>query len=130
MYKRFSGAKWLILSIITCGLYNLIMWIRMTKQHNKMAESIGAKKIMGFIPQLLLGCITFGIVSFIWIIKFYCQISRLNVEKKAGIIPANAFLIFLMSIIPVYSYFWLASANNKLIDAYTEKVTEEAAVEA
>lgn len=119
MYKRISGVKWFILNIVTCGIYTLIMWIRMTRTHNRMADTVNQKRIMRFIPQLLLGCITFGIVSIVWIFKFFGQMSRLNAEKNAGIVPRNAFLMFLMSCIPVYSFFWLANAHNKLVAAYT-----------
>lgn len=121
MYKRMSGVKFWLLSIITFGIYALVMWISMTKQHNRMAESIGEKKIMGFFPALLLGCITFGIVPFIWYFKFFGLMSRLNKAKKAGIVPSNFFVMMIMSWIPLYNFFWLAKAHNKLVAAYEEK---------
>ena len=118
MYKRVSGVLFWLLSGVTFGIYPLVIWASMTKQHNKMAESVGQKKIMGFIPALLLGCITFGIVPFFWMFKFFGQMAKLNREKNAGIGPSNAFLMFIMSYIPIFSFFWLAGAHNKLVDAY------------
>ena len=118
MYKRISGVKFWLLNAITFGIYGIVIWARMSKQQNKMAEEIGEKTIMGYIPALLLGCITFGIVSFIWIIKFFIQASKLNAAKNAGIAPANGFVMFIMSFIPIYSFFWVANAHNKLCDAY------------
>ena len=118
MYKRYSGIKCLILSVVTCGIYGIIWWCGMTKQHNEMAESIGEKKIMGYIPAMLLGCLTCGIYTIIWEIKFWSQVAALNDAKKAGITPTNKFLMLLMSFIPVYNFIWVANAHNSLADAY------------
>ena len=123
MFKRMSGVKWLILNCVTFGIYTIVMWCRMTKNFNKMAEMNGQKGTMGYIPACLLGCVTFGIVPFIWTIKFYRLMASLNRAKDAGVSPSNGFLMFIMSYIPIYSFFWMAKANNKLIDAY-EAVAE------
>ena len=118
MYTRISWVKWWLLGIVTFGIYNLIMWHKMTKNLNQMSEAVGEKKIMGFIPQLLLGFVTCGIVSIIWIIKFFAKLSKLNAAKNAGLAPANGFVMFLISLVPIYSFVWLAGANNKLADVY------------
>ena len=118
-YKRMSGLLFFLLSFCTFGIYPLCMWARMTKNMNKMAKTVGEKPIMRFLPAMLLGCITCGIFEIIWIIKFFCLMAKLNQAKDAGIGPRAWILMFLMSCIPVYSFFWLAKANNKLIDAYS-----------
>ena len=116
--KRVSAVKWLLLPYVTFGIYPLVVWVRMTKNYNNMARAAGQKTIMGYIPQLLLGCITFGIVPIVWIFKFFGLMSKLNKINNAGVTPANGFVMFLMSYIPIYSFFWMASAHNKLIDAH------------
>ena len=124
MYKRMSGVKFLILSIVTFGIYALVMWISMTKQHNLMAESVGEKKIMSFIPAVLLGCVTLGIYTIVWYFKFFGLVSKLSDAKNAGVTPGNTFVKVIMTFIPIYSYFWMAGAHNKLVDAYEEKAAE------
>lgn len=118
MYKRYSGIKCLILNIVTCGIYGMIMWYNLTKEHNQMAESVGEQKIKGYIPAMLLGIITCGIYNIIWMIKFFGLWAKLNEAKNAGITPENKFLMLLMSFIPVYSFIWIANSHNKLADAY------------
>ena len=118
MYKKISGAKFWLLGYITFGIYPLVIWGRMAKQQNKMAESVGEKKIMRFAGAYLLGFVTFGIYPIVWIFQFFGQVSRLNRAKDASVVPSNVFLMFLMSYIPIYSFFWLAGAHNKLIAAY------------
>ena len=118
MYKKVSGIKFWLLGYITFGIYPLVVWARMSKQQNKMAEAVGEKKIMGFVAAWFLGLITCSIVSIVWMFKFFGQMSKLNNAKEVGIVPGNAFVMFLMSCIPFYSFFWLAGAHNKLIAAY------------
>ena len=117
MYKRISGVKWLILPCVTFGIYALVVWVRMTRNYNRIAAANGKKTIMCFIPQLLLGCITFGIVPIVWMFKFYGLMCGLNRDLSAGVSPSNGFVMFLMSCIPFYSYFWLAKAHNQIVSA-------------
>ena len=118
MYKRVSGVKFWLLGCITFGIYPLYIWHKMAKNLNKMAEKAGEKKIRGYIGAMLLGCITFCIYPIVWIFKFFGLASRLNQKANAGVSPAGAFVMFIMSCIPIYSFFWMANMNNKLVDAY------------
>ncbi len=116
--KQYSWIKALILNVVTCGIYSFIMWIKMTSARNKVAEKYGVKRIKGFIPAMLLGIITCGIYEIVWMFKF----AKLTVEtaKAKGIsIPAgnNTFVHFiLMSIIPVYSFYVLCTAHNRIVE--------------
>ena len=113
-----SGLKFWILSIFTLGIYGLAMWCRMTNNLNAMATKVGEKNIRGFIGAILLGFITFGIVPFVWTCKFYGLAARLNRKASAGVSPSGGFWMFIVSCIPIVSFFWMAKMNNKLIDAY------------
>ena len=118
MYKRVSGVKFWLLGFITLGIYPLVIWCRITNNMNAMAQKVGEQTIMGYIGAMLLGCVTFGIFPIIWIFKFFGLATRLNAKANAGVTPANTFAKFLMSIIPIYSFFWMADMNNKLAIAY------------
>ena len=118
MYRRVSGAKFWLLGYCTLGIYPLVVWHRMAKNLNRMAPTVGDDSIGGFIGAYLLGLVTFGIYPLIWMIRFFCLAARLNEKGNAGVAPANGFLMFLMSCIPVYSFFWMAKMNNELVDAY------------
>ena len=118
MYKRYSGIKLWLLSYITCGIYGIIVWHTMVKEHNKMADSIGEKKIMGYIPACLLSFITCGIFGIIWFFKYFSQLKNLDEAKDAGVTPSNRLIMMLIALIPIYSCFWIAKASNKLAEAY------------
>ncbi len=62
----FSLWKTFFLSIITLGIYGLIVWIRVVKNINVLASPYDGKKTMGYIPMILLGIITFGIYPLVW----------------------------------------------------------------
>ncbi len=116
--KKFSWIKALLLPCITCGIYNLYMWHVMTKNSNKMAEEKGVNKIMGFIPALLLGCITFGIYTLVWNFKFQKQ--QIAIAEACGIKTKptqSAFLLFILMIVPIYSYIVLCGNYNNNVDA-------------
>ena len=116
--KRVSGVKFWLLSAFTYGIYGLVIWGRMTNNLNAMARKVGEKQIRSFFGAFLLGCITFGIYTWVWMFKFAGLASRLNARANVGISPSGTFGIFIMGFIPVYSFFWLANMNNTLINAY------------
>lgn len=118
MYKRVSGVKFWLLGYITWGIYPLIIWGRMTQNMNKMARQVGEPGIPSYATSVLLGFVTFGIYSIIWIFRFFGLATRLSERASAGITPSSTFVKFLMSCIPIYSFFWLAGVNNDLIAAY------------
>lgn len=118
MLKRVSAIKFWLLGSITFGIYPIVVWCRMTNNLNKMAWKAGENQIRGYIGAMLLGCITFGIYPLVWVFKFFGLATRLNAKANAGVAPTGAFVMFLMSYIPIYSFFWMANMNNKLVAAY------------
>ncbi len=118
--KKFNWVKCLLLPFVTCGIYNLYMWVKMTKNSNTIAEACGEKKIMGFIPALLLGCITCGIFLIVWFIKFQAQQIAIAKANGTATKPAqNAFVLFLLTLVPIYSYIVLCDNHNRNVDAAT-----------
>ena len=121
MYKRVSGLTFWLLNIVTCGIYGIVVYYNMTSNLNAMADKVGEKHIPNYIVALLLGCVTCGIYSIVWQFQFLGLANRLNDKANAGVSPSGTFMMFLMSLIPIYSFFWLADMNNKLADAYERK---------
>ena len=121
MLKRLSGAKFWLLGWITFGIYRIVAWCRMTNNLNAMAYQLGETPIRGYFGAMLLGCVTFGIYPLVWFFKFFGLATRLSEKTNAGITPCGTFGKFLMTWIPIYSFFWVAKMNNRLIDAYEDK---------
>lgn len=120
MYKRVSGVAFWLLGSVTCGIYPLIIWGRMAKNLNAMARKVGEDTIPSYCAAFWLGFVTFGIYPIVWLFKFFGLASRLNQRACAGVAPSQTFVMFLMSLIPVYSFFWVAGMNNKLAYAYEQ----------
>ena len=115
--KKFNWIAVLILNIITCGIYSLYLWFVMAKNSNLMAEKSGSKKIMGFIPAVLLGCVTFGIFTIIWMYQF-CRL-QVEISKANGTNtqPTDTpILLLILMIVPVYSYYVLCDNYNRNVD--------------
>ncbi len=75
-----GALKYYIFTIITFGIYALVVWSKFGKDINTAHE--GGPKQMHFILALLLGCITFGIVTIVWLVKLI--IRTYNIANKRG----------------------------------------------
>lgn len=74
MIKTRSLAMYIILSIITLGIYSIIFWWGYVKDINKVCEGDGQES-PNYLIVLLLSIITFGIYGFYW---YYKQGNRLQ----------------------------------------------------
>ena len=63
--------KWVFLGLITLNIYNIVVWNRLGKDLNRIQQrlEVPGKKLMPFVPALLLGIITLGIFPFVWEVK-------------------------------------------------------------
>lgn len=125
--KKFNWILAFVLNFVTCGIYTLYLWIVMTKNSNKMAEAKGIKKIVGFIPVIFLTIITFGIFSIIWLYLFQKQ--QVAIAKAYGVQTApteSPFLLFILMIVPIYSFYVLCDNYNRNVDAASAAPAAEA----
>ena len=81
--------KMILLSLITFGIYGLVVWCHLSEEINTVASRYDGKKTMHFlIAMLLLSGITLGIVPLVWISK-YCnrlgaEVARRGIDYKVG----------------------------------------------
>jgi nicotinamide riboside transporter PnuC len=119
LMKKFNWIKSLLFNIITCSIYSLYMWYKMAKQQNEMAEQVGAKKIMGFIPAFLLGCVTCGIFNIVWFFLFMKQQAAVAEAKGVALAPTSSPIVLtILVFVPIYSFYVICDNCNKLVDAY------------
>ncbi len=116
MYTRINWITWFLLNIVTCGIYSIYLWYKMTKEMNDMASKVGEAPITDYIVAILLGCVTCGIYTIVWMFKFFGLMGTLSDKYGAGITPEGSFVKIIMSIIPIYSFYWLADSYNKLAE--------------
>ena len=116
--KQFNWIKALILNVVTCGIYSMYMWHTMAKNNNAIAEKCDVKKIKGFIVALLLTCVTCGIYLYVWMYKF--QALQIAIAKANGVKTSpveNAFVLMLLTFVPVYSFYVMCDNYNRTVAA-------------
>lgn len=74
MIKQRSLLAYILLNIITCGIYGIIFWYFYADDMNKVCYGDG-KETQNYIIVILLSLVTCGIYSFIW---FYGVGNRLS----------------------------------------------------
>lgn len=68
MIKQRSFWTYLLLSFVTCGIYDLIFMYTYTEELNRMCQGDGEES-PNYIVVILLSFITCGIYGFYWIYK-------------------------------------------------------------
>ncbi len=74
MIQQRSLATYILLSIITCGIYSIVFWYNYTEDVNKVCQGDGQES-PNYIVVWLLSTVTCGIYGIIW---FYKQGNRLQ----------------------------------------------------
>lgn len=65
MIKQRSFVTYVLLSIITCGIYSIFFWYNYSDDMNKVCNGDG-KNTQNYLIVWLLSMITFGIYGYVW----------------------------------------------------------------
>jgi len=124
MIKQRSFGIYLLLSIITCGIYSIIFWYQYTEDINEICRGDGHES-PNYIIVMLLSIITCGIYGYIW---YYSQANRLQAAaNKYGIfIQGNGTTVLLWMILgsllfgigPFIAFYILINNMNQVAIAY------------
>lgn len=99
MIKQKSIAMCIILSIVTCGIYDIIWFINLTDDTNTVCGKPGTSGGMAF----LLSLVTFGIYAIYWAYK---QGEKLDEAKQAkGLPTGNSAILFLL--LTLFGFGWI-----------------------
>ena len=71
--------KFILLTIITFGIYGLVVWCKLSTEINTTASKYDGKSTMHYIVMVILTCITCGIFSLIW---FHQYSARVGAELR------------------------------------------------
>lgn len=124
MIKQRSFGIYLLLSIITCGIYSIIFWYQYTEDINEICRGDGHES-PNYIIVILLNIITCGIYGYIW---YYSQANRLQASaNKYGIsIQGDGTIVLLWMILgvllfgigPFIAFYILINNMNQVAIAY------------
>ena len=97
-----------VLSIVTCGIYGIYWFVKMTDETNDMTGSTVASGIVAF----LLSIVTCGIYAFYWNYKMGEKVDQINgTPSNSGIL----FLILALFGLSIVNYCIIQNAiNNKV----------------
>lgn len=104
--------KILLLSIVTLGIYGLVLWFAMSKETNVACKEDG-KHTRGFWGAIGLSIITLGIYGIVWVCKWLNrEYSFLLRHNHNGILSGKGYLVyFFFMIIVIYFPVILLSAG-------------------
>lgn len=124
MIRKRSFGAYLILSIITCGIYSIFFWYSFTEDVNRMCAGDGEES-PNYIVVLLLSIVTCGIYGIYW---FYKQANRMrNAAPRYGVTITEGgpdFLVwYLVGMVfcfigSLISYHIVIKSANILADGY------------
>ena len=124
MIKKRSFGKYILLTIVTLGIYNIFFWYKWTEDVNKLCEG-DDKDSANYFLVYILDWFSCGIYTYVWNYqqgeRIYQAADKYGVEIKQGGLFIVLFRIFFP---PVANAFKIVNAN-KLIDAYNAKLTLE-----
>ena len=127
MIKQRKIAKYVLLQIVTLGIYGLFFWSDWTEDLNKMCKD-DDNESANYILVFILDIFSLGIYSFIW---NYTQAERMyRIAPKYGIAlkHGGSYVLLLRTILfflPVIGSVERIKAFNTLAVAYNATLTEE-----
>ena len=84
-----SLAKMFFLSILTLGIYPMVIWSRLVGEVNMVASRYDGERSMSFFGMLLLSPLTLGIHSLVWMHKLCrrigAEIQRRGISYRFGV---------------------------------------------
>lgn len=128
MVKNNRGlGKWILLSIITCGIYNFFFIHSLAKDVNEICEGDG-ENTAGLLKLILLSFVTCGIYSYIWYYKLGNRLAAnapkygLNfTENGTTVLLWQLFGSMLCGIGPFVAMNIIIKNTNQLATAYLSK---------
>lgn len=83
-----SLAKMIFLSILTLGIYPVVIWSRIVTELNIAASRYDGRRTMPFFGMLMLSPVTLGIYGLVWMHEFSdrtgCELTRRGLEYRFG----------------------------------------------
>lgn len=119
--KERGMVSYIILSVLTLGIYHIVFWTKLSKDVNALCEGDG-KKTMKYVFCFLLNIVTVGIFGFVWKYKLAKRLQN-NAARYDLRISESGALVVVLAI--VFAFFPVAQAVliknfNALARAYND----------
>lgn len=124
MVKERSFIVYLLLTIVTCGIYAIYFWYVYTEDLNAITEGDG-EPLQNYIVVILLSIITCGIYKYVWMYKLGNKLQmngpryNVNIQENGTTILLWTILgAFLLGIGPIVAQYFLINNFNELAVRY------------
>jgi hypothetical protein len=127
--EKRSLLKFVLLTIVTLGVYQLFFIYKLAKDVNTICKEDG-KKTGGLLAYIFLGMITFGIYQYVWIYMLADRLQdnaqRYNITIKEG--PSMILLWYTVGTLiffagPFIAVHIVIKNINALADEYNKKIS-------
>ncbi len=118
--KQRSFFSYVVLSIITFGIYSIVFWTKLSKEVNALCEGDG-RRTMKYVYCFLLNFVTLGIFGFVWKFKLQERL-RANAARYDLKFSESGALVVVLALFtgPFIAQFVIAKNFNKMVAAYNE----------
>jgi hypothetical protein len=130
MIKQRSLLKFILLGIITLGIYDIVFLYGWTKDNNRLCEGVG-KDSPNYIAVLLLSMITFGIYGLYWYFKMGDRLQqaapKYGLSFQHGGTTVLLWMVIgslLCGIGPFIAMYYLIDHQNQLATAYNVRLAQ------
>ena len=127
MIKQRKIAKYVLLQIVTLGIYGLFFWSDWTEDLNKMCED-DDNESANYILVFILDIFSFGIYSFIWNYGQSERMYRIAPQYGISLKHGGSYILLLRTILfflPVVGSVEKIKLFNTLAVAYNASLSEE-----
>ena len=118
--KKRSFVKWLVLSVVTLGIYNLYWIHKLAKDVNKICEGDG-KKTSGLLQYILLGIVTLGIYDFAWLFMTADRMADIAPKYNAKVKGNSTVILLSLIFFSPITIYLIIENMNALVEEYNKK---------
>ncbi len=118
--KERSFFSYVVLSILTLGIYSIVFWTKLSKEVNTLCEGDG-RKTMKYVYCFLLNIVTVGIFGFVWKFKLQERL-RANAARYDLRFSESGALVVVLALLtgPFVSQYVIVKNLNKMIASFNE----------
>ncbi len=117
--KERGMVSYILLSIVTLGIYHIVFWNKISKDVNALCEGDG-KKTMKYIFCFLLNIVTVGIFGFVWKYKLAKRLQENAARYDLKFSESGALVVVLAIVLHPVAQAVLVKNFNAMAVAYND----------
>lgn len=125
MIKKRKFIKYVLLTIITFGIYGIVFWYKWTEDLNKICDG-DDKDSANYLLVVLLEAFSLTIYTWIWNYQMAERMYQIAPKYGKKLKHGGLFVLIWRFFLPVVSAYYKIKYFNILAESYNNKLAEEA----